>query len=131
MHDLTDREARALDTLEANLDHPNPNRARLAAIKRRELLDRGTTVAFAGALVDVGRRDTALEVLTRLFEDAEGEALEPTAGRCLGCRQTIDPGDVVGGGHVVPDHVPGCAPESCGSGCPVAVLCGPVEEGRP
>lgn len=81
MHDLTDREIRALDRLEEHADSPHPYLARLAATKIREILERGATfvVPFAGAAIDVGRRDLAERVLTRLFEDAEGEALEGAA----------------------------------------------------
>lgn len=79
MHDLTDREIDALDRLEAHATAPHPYLSRLAATKQRELLERGATfvVEFAGAAIDAGRVDLARDVLTRLFEDVEGEALEP------------------------------------------------------
>lgn len=76
MQDLTDREIDALDRLERHATDDHPYLSTLARVKARELLERGATVAVAGAALDAGRRDLATEILTRLFEDAEGEALE-------------------------------------------------------
>lgn len=46
--------------------------------------------------------------------------------RCQGCGES-DPAHQTDGGHVVPEHAPGCCPDAgCEQNCPQPVLCGPV-----